>query len=453
MTRLRIRRSGPLVGRATLPGDLQIGQQALLWAALAEGRSQVRGLAPRRDHRLLAEALGALGVALAFRESDGSFTVDGVGLLGLRMPRGALAAGDSETTLELLVSLLAGQQFGTRVEAQGDAARYSLRTLIGPLRARGAHVAGRQSDDGDLHAPVAVAPLLAGELLESVEIGIPLGDPTTKLGLLVSGLYARGVTALSEGMLSRDHAERALVSLGLQVQTAAGMTLLDTSLDEAGGAPRWSGFDWRVPGDFTLASFLLAAALTVEGSDVTLEGVGLNPTRTAWLEALNGTSARISVTPKGDCAGNEPLGDLRVKSSRLSRIRVGGERAFRMLEEVPALVALVISCRERLSIRDVASLRDRKPDALKQLALLVARFGIECTAYQDGLDVDPPAALHGAHVPADVLPLHKLLACVLGLSAEGETQIDGAEQLDACYPGFVATLVALGASIEREEQA
>lgn len=448
MTRLRIRRSGPLVGRVSVAGDLHIGQQALLWAALAQGDSVISGLAARRDHQLLVTALGALGVAL--RAEGGSLHVTGVGLAGLSLPRGALHAGDSETTLELLVSLLAGQQFGTRVEASGQAAQHSLRTLVAPLRERGAHVAGKSTPDGDVRAPVSVAPLFADELLQSVEIGIPLGDPTTKLGLLISGLYARGVTAISEGMLSRDHVERALLSLGVPVQTAAGMTLLDTS-EATADRPAWPGFQWHVPGDFTLATFLMAAALLVEGSDVQIAGVGLNPTRTAWLEALSGTGARIEVTPKGDTAGNEPLGDLRVKSSRLSRIRVGGERAFRMLDEVASLVALAPVCRERMAVRDVTSLRDRTPDALKTTAALLAQFGIECTAYQDGMDVDPPAQLRAAHIHGDTPPAQKLLACVLGLSAQGETQIDGAEQLDACYPGFVATLVDLGAAIEREE--
>ena len=455
MTRLRIRRSGPLLGRARLAGDLHIGQQALVWAALAHGESTITGLAARRDHRLLAEALRELGVAV--EGVEGGYRVRGVGLAGLTLPRGALSAGDSETTLELLVALLAGQTFGTRVEASGAAAHHSLRTLIAPLRERGAHVKGRQSEDGDMFAPVAVAPLFADELLGSVEIGIPQGDPRTKLGMLISGLYARGVTAISEGMLSRDHAERALLALGAPIETAAGMTLLDTShadpdTERSKESLAWPGFVWHVPGDFTLATFLLAAGLLVEGSDVQLHGVGLNPTRTAWLGALHGTGAQISVTPKGDAAGDEPLGDLRVKSSRLGRIRVGGERAFGMLDEVPALVALALVSRERMTVRDVTSLRDRTPDALRTTAELLAQFGVECTAYQDGMDIDPPLQVRAAHVQASVPPPQKLLACVLALVADGETQIDGAELLDACYPGFCATLVALGASIEREEQ-
>jgi 3-phosphoshikimate 1-carboxyvinyltransferase len=445
VTRLHIVRSGPLTGRVSLPGDLHIGQQALLWAALAHGESTVEGLAPRRDHQLLVAALRALGVHI--EEQPTGYRVSGVGLSGLRIPEGALRAGDSASTLEILVSLLSGQHFGTRVEASGDLLRHSLRTLIVPLRERGAHVQGKRADDGDVHAPVAVAPLLHDELLESVEIGIPFGDPVTKLGLLLSGLYARGVTAIRENMLSRDHVERALIVLGAPVQTAAGMTLLDATGDPIA----WPGFSWRIPGDFTLASFVIAAALSIEGSDVRIEGVGLNPTRTAFLETLRGTQARVEVTPRGDLAGNEPVGEVRVRSSALSAIRVGGERAFRVLDEVPALLSLALCCRTRTTVRDIGLLRSRSPDGLKATVELLARFGVGCTAYEDGVEIDPPATLRGAHVTADVPPEQALLGCILGLSAQGETQIDAAERLEGCYPGVVSTLLSLGARIERRE--
>lgn len=443
MTTLRIRRSGPLRGTARVAGDLHIGQQALLWAALAEGPCVVRGLAARTDHALLVAALRELGAVI--HERDAAFFVEGRGLGGLSLPRGALHVGESQTALEIVVALLAGQRFGTRVEVAEALRASSLRSLILPLRERGANVAGKRDDQGDVHPPVSVAPLLAGELLGDVEIAIPSGDPSTKLGLLISGLYARGVTAVSESMLSRDHAERALVALGLPLQTAAGMTLLDTS--EA--APAWPGFDWHVPGDLTLASMLISAALIVEGSDVRIRGVGLNPTRTAVLEALRGTGARIAMQPKGDAAGNEPLGDLRAGSSRLGQVRVGGERAFGLLDEVPALLALCVRS-ERVSLRDVGALRTRAPDALKASVAVLARFGVACTSYDDGVEVDRPERLVGASLDKDVSGMQLLLGCILGLVAEGETTVANAERLDARYPGFVDTLIALGAPIARE---
>ncbi|HEX5660245.1 MAG TPA: hypothetical protein VFX59_23785 [Polyangiales bacterium] len=431
MIRARIRPGKPLRGRVRVASDLQIGQQALVWAALAHGTSTIEGLDAR--HASLSAALSAMGVRIGSQ-------IQGVGLRGLRIPTGALDAKDSEPALILLTSLLAGQTFGTRITGPDS----SLRTLIAPLRARGAHLAGKASET-DIRPPVSVAPLLADELLESVEIDIPTGDASTKLGLLVSGLYARGVTAIREGMLSRDHAERALVALGLPLSTAAGMTLLDTSESE----PRWAGFQWQLPGDFTIAAHLLAAAMIVPGSDLTVESVGLNPTRTHWLSALGGTGARVKATPKGDCAGNEPLGDVRAASSKITRVRVGGERAFGLLDEVPALAALAVVAADRISIRDVTSLRARTPDAINALRDTLALFGVSCTTYEDGLEVDPPSALRGALI--DGAPEQALLGCILGLVAEGETVIEGVERLDARYPGVLSALQTLGADVTREE--
>ncbi|MET0342555.1 MAG: 3-phosphoshikimate 1-carboxyvinyltransferase [Polyangiales bacterium] len=443
-SRLRIARSGPLSGEARVAGDLHIGQQALVWAALADGPSVIAGLAPRRDHRLLADALRALGVGIEV--SDHALHVDGVGLRGLRMPKGALDAGDSPTTLALLGALLAGQRFGTRIEARGVARAAELRTLIVPLRARGAQIAGTSGDEGALHAPVAVAPLLDDERLDEVEIAIPNGDATTKLALLVSGLYARGVSAVHEGLLSRDHVERALLALDLSVQTAAGMTVLDTSEAE----PVWPGFSWRVPGDFTLASFVIAAALSVPGSDVRIRDLGLNPMRTAFLDALRGTGARVRLAPKGDTAGGEPFGDLRAAYGPLASIRVGGERALGLLDELPALTALAGACRGRMAIRDVGVLRTQAPDALRATIDVLARFGVRCTVYDDGLELDPPEHIAPAHLDADVPPPQALLGCVLALCADGISIVDAPERLDALYPGFIDTLIALGAPIVRE---
>jgi 3-phosphoshikimate 1-carboxyvinyltransferase len=369
MSALLVERSGPLRGRLRMPGDLQIGQEALL----------------------------------------------------------------------------CGQRFGTRIEAQGRAREQSLRNLVEPLRARGAQIAAQTREDGELCAPVAVAPLLHDERLHPVEIAIPQGDPATKRALLISGLYARGITAISEGLLSRDHSERALLALGLPLETSGPLTVLDTS-----DGARFAGFTWQVPGDFSLAAYLIAAALAVPGSDVVLEGVGLNRSRAALLDALRHSGARIDVEPKGDVAGDEPVGDLRVRAGALRGARVLGELSVRLLQDVPALLALAPASRGRIALRDAHALRAQSPDLLKAGAQLLRAFGVECTDYEDGVDVDPPGALRAATVAADAPVEIKLLGVVLGLSAEGTTRVEAAGELDALYPGLVDALRRLGAAVRSE---
>jgi 3-phosphoshikimate 1-carboxyvinyltransferase len=445
MTSLRISRSGPLRGRVKLPGDRELGQEALLWAALADTPSCIAGLAEHADHRTLIHALRAMGVPIAHTEAG--VRVSGVGLDGLKLPSGALSAGASSSTLELLTILLSAQTFGTRIEAQGAAREHSLRTVIAPLRARGAHVRGRESDDGDMFAPVSAAPRMPGEALSEVEIQIPDGDAATKRAMLLSGLYARGITAVAEGMLSRDHTERALVALGVPVQTLGGMTLLDTS--EA--VPRWPGFDWTMPGDATLFAYLSALVLSVPGSDVTFEGVLLNPSRSSWLEVLTHAGANVQVTPKGDAAGNEALGDVRVRASRLRALRIGGELAFRMLDHACALLILTPALGGRASIRDITGLRTGPRATLKRAVQLVRAFGGECTDYEDGFDLDPVATRKGTTVSLSESPELGLVALSLGLVAEGATHVHAAQALDALYPGVVDVLVSLGARVEPEE--
>lgn len=446
MKRLRVRPGKPLRGRVRMPGDLLLGQQALVWAALAEGPSLITGLSGRPDHAVLCEALRSMGVPIA--RTEAGIRVMGVGLRGLRMPPGALRAEGSTTTLELLTALLAPQHFGTRIEASGAASTHSLRTLVAPLRARGAHVAGRAADEGDMRAPVAVAPQMPGEHLAEAEIEIPDGDAVTKLGMLLSGLYVPGTTAVVEGMLSIDHAERALMTLGAGIQTQGAMTLLDRR--ERTGS--WPGFEWQIPGDFSLACWLMAAALSTPGSDVIIEGVGLNRTRSAFLEILSHGGAAITVTPKGDLAGDEPVAELRVRSSRLRSVHVAGELSFRVAQDAAALFALSPCLGGKISVRDLALLRSRVPDPLRAPAQLLRENGFECTDYADGFDLQPSTTRSASLRPgASTSPECVLLACVLSLSAQAEAQIEHAESLDALYPGFGDTLANLGADIAWEE--
>jgi 5-enolpyruvylshikimate-3-phosphate synthase len=299
-----------------------------------------------------------------------------------------------------------------------------------------------------VRAQVAVAPLLPSESLAEAEIEIPDGDAVTKLGMLVSGLYVSGATAVSEGMVSIDHAERALMALGAGIQTQGAMTLLDRSELTAS----WPGFEWQIPGDFSLACWLIAAALAVPGSDVIIEGVGLNRTRSAFLEVLGHAGAPITITPKGDTAGDEPVADLRVKSARLRSAHVAGELSFRVAQDATALLALAPCLGGKISVRDLAPLRSRAPDPLRAPAQMLRENGFECTDYADGFDLQPSLTRASSLRPGPhATPECVLLASVLALSGQAETQIDHAECLDALYPGLGDTLASLGANIAWEE--
>ncbi len=444
MSRIRVTGRRPLRGTLRLPSDLQLGQQAILWAALSSGSCLIAGLSPRADHGLLAAALREMGVPIA--DTDAGLRIKGVGLRGLRAPRGALQAGDSTTTLQILATLLCGQPFGTRIEAHGRAARSSLRTLIEPLRARGAAIAGRADGAGDSHAPVAVAPLLAGERLADVEIEIPDGDAGTKLALFVTGLYTSGVTAVSEGRLSPDHVERALLALGAPIETMGGMAVLDTSAWQ----PHWGGFSWHIPADFTLAAHLIAAAAVIPGSDLVLTEVAVNRTRAAFLDALRHAGADVEVTPRGDAAGDEPIAQVRVRHGAPRGVRLSGELARGLAAELAAVAVLALGATARSSVRDVSPVCLTKPDPLRALSHCLRLFGCECTDYADGFDVDPAGRPRGVALTADQMDGAELAALCVALVAEGDSLLDGHGPIEVVFPGAVAALRAVGAGVEME---
>jgi 3-phosphoshikimate 1-carboxyvinyltransferase len=443
--RLRIRGGRPLRGRAAIPGDKSVGHRALIFASLAEGRSSIRNLSGGLDNLSTAQAFRDMGVRI---EVEGTQAiVDGVGLDGLRMAPRPLDCGNSGTTMRLLAGLLAGQRFGSRLIGDESLTRRPMRRVIDPLRARGAHIGGTSgAKEGELYPPINIAPLVEGESLIALEYDSPVASAQVKSCLLLSGLYARGLTAVTEPVVSRDHTERMMNALGVPIRVMGPMVVLDPS----GWDRRWDGFEWDVPGDISSAAFLIAAALMVPGSHVTLEGVGLNPTRTGILDALRGMRAGVTVVPRGEAAG-EPVGELTVQHGALGAGRTGGELLTRMIDEVPAFCAIAAVAGGRTDVRDAEELRVKESDRLAAAARVLKAFGVDCTELADGMHVHGGSRLQGAQVES--LGDHRIamMGAVLGLVADGETIVEDVGCVDTSFPGFAELLAALGADIRVEE--
>lgn len=454
MRRLRVRPSGPLRGEVRLPGDKSVSHRALLLAGLAEGTSRLSGLGDGADVAATRRALGQMGVGLEDRGD--ALHVTGVGLDGLRLPAGALDCGNSGTTMRLLAGLLAGQRFGTRLVGDASLSRRPMARVVRPLRARGAHVAGTRPDDpesDELVPPLSFAPLVEGERLTGLEHTLPVASAQVKSALLLSGLYADGPTVLTEPLMSRDHTERLLLSLGVPLQTLGPVVVLDPDDWPRRG---WDAFEWHMPGDVSSAAFVLAAAAIVPGSDVRVRGVGTNPTRIGFLEALRWMGARLHLLPGGDAAGGEPIADLALRTPadgpRLRGTTTAGEHLVRMLDEVPALVAVGAASGGRTEVRDAAELRHKESDRLSALAGMLAGFGVECTDLGDGLRVEGrPGGLRAARV--DPAGDHRIAmaAAVLGLVADGETIVAPSDCVATSFPGFAEALRGLGADVAEEE--
>ncbi len=436
----------PLRGEVRVPGDKSIGHRALIFASLAEGACTVRGLSGGLDNHATAAALREMGVAIA---RDGTTAqIGGVGLRGLRIPRGHLDCGNSGTTMRLLAGLLVAQRFGTRLVGDVSLSRRPMKRLIEPLRARGAHIAGTMRiESQDLFPPISVAPLLEDEQLIGLEHEMGVASAQVKSALLLSGLYARGLTAIREPVLSRDHTERMMRALGVPLERMGPMVVLDPD----GWRGGWDPFTWEVPGDPSSAAFFVAAAHLVPNSEVTVKSVCVNPTRTGFFDVLRTMGSNAYLLPQGDAAGDEPLADVIVDGSvSLVGTSSGGELVTRMIDEVPAFAAMAAGARGRTTIRDAAELRVKESDRIATMTKVLRAFGVKCDELDDGMTIEGGARLKAAHVQSDGDHRIAMSAAVLALRAEGETIVDDVDCVDTSFPGFAALLRGLGANIVEE---
>lgn len=323
-----------------------------------------------------------------------------------------------------------------------------MKRIIEPLRARGANIAGSlRLESTELYPPLSVAPLLESEALASVEIELPIPSAQVKSALLLSGLYADGFTAIAEPLLSRDHTERMLVALGAPLERIGSMLMFDPT----DWPRRWEGFDWTMPGDISSAAFLLAAGLVTDSADLTVEGVGLNPTRTGFLDALRPMGACVHAYPGAEACADEPCGAIRLSEGRaLTSGRIGGELTLRMIDDVPAFAAVCAIASGTSELRDADELRVKESDRIATTCEVLRKFGVVCDELDDGLRIRGGAPLRGAHIDPKGDHRIAMMATILGLVASGETTIDHAECIGVSFPSFVSTLRELGAAITNE---
>ncbi len=426
-----------LSGRVQVPGDKSLSHRLGMLAALAEGDSEIEGFLEAADCLSTLACLNRLGVSAEL--AGGCLRIRGRGLRGLIEPADVLDAGNSGTTIRLLAGILAGQPFLSVLTGDESLRRRPMDRIIRPLREMGAQVMGRADDR---LAPLAIR----GGDLRPVTYRSPVASAQVKSAVLLAGLYAAGPTTVIEPAPSRDHTERLLRGLGVNVETWAepegGFAVRITP------PKRLPAMRVRVPGDFSSAAFWLAAAVIHPEAEVTVEGVGLNPTRTGFLDVLGRMGADVEVRVTGEAAG-EPVGTVTARSSRLKAVEVGGSLLPRLIDEVP-LVALVACFAEGTTIiRDAAELRVKESDRLAGVALGLGRLGAAIGERPDGLIITGPVRPAGAEL--DALGDHRLAMAwaVAGLVAPGETRILGAEAVGVSYPTFWQTLEQLAGPVAR----
>ena len=432
---LTARRSAPISGRVKVPGDKSISHRALILAALAAGRTRIRGLLEAEDVLATARAIGALGAEVTRRGEV--FEVLGQGVGGLNAPGAPLDFGNSGTACRLMLGVVAGH--GMRTDFTGDASlcRRPMGRVLDPLITMGLRVEG----SGDT-LPLTVE---GTEDILPIVYDLPVPSAQVKSSVLLAGLHAPGRTTVIEPLPTRDHTERMLRAFGAEVtieDRADGSRAVTVC-----GDAELMGTDVTVPADPSSAAFVVAAGLICPGSEVVIENVLMNPTRIGFIDTLKTMGADIDVLGMRDEAG-EPVGDLRVRASDLKGVHVPPERAPSMIDEYPVLAVLAAFAEGETRMEGLAELKVKESDRLAATAAGLAACGVEVRIDGDDLIVWGSGAVKGGgHVKTHMDHRIAMAFLMLGLGAEEPVTVDDIGMIATSFPGFVQLLSGLGARL------
>jgi len=426
-----------LTGKVRVPGDKSISHRALIFGALAVGRTTVTGLSAGEDVQCTADALCRMGADIE-ELPDGSRTIDGLGIGGLREPAGVLDLGNSGTGARLLMGVAA--QHPCQIIFSGDASLSSrpMRRVMSPLEEMGVQFSSREGG----RLPLTVT---GPEHLIPIEYELPVPSAQVKSAILLAGLAAPGTTIVIEPEATRDHTERLLRHFGGTIETRDaddGSRVITLS-----GQPELSAADVHVPGDPSQAAFVAVAALLVPGADVTIENVCVNELRDGLFTTLKEMGADIDYLNLRD-EGGEAVADIRARHSRLKGVEVPPARAPSMIDEYPVLCVAAAFAEGRTVMRGLAELRVKESDRLAVMATGLKNCGVDVEELDDGLIVTGRQTVAGGGAIETWLD-HRIAMsfAVLGMVAENPVVVDDGAPINTSFPGFAELFNGLGADM------
>jgi 3-phosphoshikimate 1-carboxyvinyltransferase len=421
--------SGPLRGTSRPPPDKSVSHRAALIAAMGEGETSVEGYLDSADTRSTLAAVAALGADVKGigGEAIGSrLRIRGIGLRGAAAA--AVDVGNAGTLLRLLPGWLAGQEAGAwTLDGDDSIRRRPVDRIAVPLRMMGAQLEAREDRLPPLR--IEAAPL------HGIEYELPVASAQVKSCLLFAGLLAEGETRIAEQLPSRDHSERMLAAAGAEIERGDGAVSVRP-------AARLEPGEIAVPADFSSAAFFIVAALLVPGSDVSLAGVGLNPTRTGLLSILKRMGAEIEVEREGE-RGGEPSGRLRIRPAALRGTEVGGADIPLAIDELPLVALAACFAEGETTIRDAAELRRKESDRIATVAAALNAIGGRVEEAEDGLSIEGTGGLRGGAVDSHGDHRIAMLGAIAGLASGEGVEVTGMDVAAVSYPGFEADLGSL----------
>lgn len=432
---LQSRKASGLKGQITVPGDKSMSHRALMFGAVAIGRTEVSGLLEAEDVVNTANAMKALGAGVE-RRDDGSWVIDGVGVAGLVSPEKPLDFGNSGTGVRLAMGLIATTPLVAKCVGDASLSKRPMGRVTKPLALFGTRF---ETSEGErlpltLHGARDATP---------ITYTLPMASAQVKSAVLLAGLNTPGRTTVIEPVATRDHTERMLTSFGakLAVETVDGVRHI--TLD---GQHELKAQTFAIPGDPSSAAFPMAAALLAEGSDITIENIMLNPTRTGLITTLLEMGADISIENR-KLAGGEEVGDLRVRHSQLSGVRVPKERAPSMIDEYPILAVLAAFAEGTTRMEGLEELRVKESDRLAAVEAGLQANGVFSQSGPDWLEVTGGGAPGGGRVTTHMDHRIAMSFLVMGLASRIHTTVDDSRFIATSFPDFTGLMNRMGARI------
>ena len=414
----------------TVPGDKSISHRALMLGSIAEGRTEVSGFLAGDDCLATAAAMRALGVTI---EQPGTteLLIEGVGRDGLQPPDREIYLGNSGTAMRLMAGLLAGQRFSCTLTGDESLTGRPMGRIITPLTLMGAAI----ESDCEGTPPLQLS---GGLRLHAIDYDLPIASAQVKSAILLAGIYADGRTSVTEPAVTRDHTERMLSSMGVDISARGGTVSIAGGQDLRGCAV-------EVPGDLSSATFIILATLLSQDSDIIIKSVGVNPTRTGIIDILKEMGADLTLENRRSL-GQEPVADLRVRASRLRGAAVDPALVSLAIDEFPALFVAAAAAQGTTIFSGLEELRVKESDRISAMANGLRQLGIDVVETPDGAVIQG-GRFSGGEVDSYHDHRVAMSLAVAGTVADGEVLIRGVDNVDTSFPGFRDLMSSLGAKI------
>lgn len=415
-----------LQGTVTVPGDKSISHRSVMFGAIAKGKTTIEGFLLGDDCLSTIDCFRKLGVDITL---DGTnVTVTSEGMHAWQEPTDILYTGNSGTTTRLMLGLLAGSNVHAVLNGDASIGKRPMKRVIAPLREMNAHITGRA--DGQ-YTPLAVQ----GKKLTPINYKMPVASAQVKSAILLAALNAEGTTIVREDEASRDHTERMLRQFGATIESKDGVISFE-------GGQQLNATHVSVPGDISSAAFFLVAGALAENSTITLRNVGLNPTRTGIIEALEAMGADLTITLDDERAA-EPTGTIVVKSTQLKGTTIGGAIIPRLIDEIPIIALLATQAEGTTVIQNAEELKVKETNRIDAVVAELTKLGASIRPTEDGMIIEGPTPLHGAelHTYGD----HRIgmMGAIAALLTEDAVTLDDAECIAVSYPTFFNDLNTL----------